>query len=80
MSFFFYHLLVSLTSCLFEFGKFGKFGKFEVGLDLVYDCTDDLVGAAVLRVIRRSDEVHSLLAQELLCYVDLLLAFRVVDP
>ena len=57
----------------------GQFGKIEINLDLIYDRADDLVRSALFRIIRRSYEVHALLTQELLSYINLLLVIRIID-
>ena len=63
---------------LFLFGL-GKFCQFEVDLDLVDDGADQMVGPAVLGVVGRGDEIHSLLPEEFLRHIDFLLVFRIVD-
>ena len=56
-----------------------QFGKFKVGLYLVYDRADDIIGSAAFCIQGWSDEVDAVLSQKFLRHVDLLLVFRVVD-
>lgn len=67
-----------MVRAFFLFGP-GQLCKLEVCLDLVDDGADYLMGSAAFGIIGWRDEVHSMLAQKLLCQVDLLFVLRIVD-
>ena len=52
---------------------FRKLKQLKVDADFVDDGTDELIGSAATGIVSRSDEVHTLLTEKLLCNICLLL-------